>query len=108
MASFALDIMAEAVHAAREADTTRENKYKQIMGLKTVHLLSFFALVYVGVEVTLGGKEHRTIFRFPSGLNEYLIGWIVTFIEQKRAGSSSSGYISSGFFGGEFYLFISW
>jgi len=38
-------------------------------------------LIYVGVEVTLGG-------------------WIVTFVEQKRGGGASAGYISSGFFGG--------
>lgn len=30
-----------------------------------------------------------------------MIGWIVTFIEQKRGGGTSAGYISSGFFGGE-------
>lgn len=28
------------------------------------------------------------------------VGWIVTFIEQKRGGGASAGYISSGFFGG--------
>ncbi|KAJ7772039.1 MFS general substrate transporter, partial [Mycena maculata] len=49
--------------------------------LKTVHLLAFFALVYVGVEVTIGG-------------------WIVTFIIDVKGGGPSSGYISSGFFGG--------
>ncbi|KAK7681380.1 hypothetical protein QCA50_015472 [Cerrena zonata] len=75
------DIMAEAGHAAGEVDNTMENKYRQIMGIKTVHLLSVWALIYVGVEVTLGG-------------------WIVTFIEQKRGGNASAGYISSGFFGG--------
>lgn len=48
--------MAEAGHAAGEVDNTRENKYKQILGIKTVHLLSVFALIYVGVEVTLGGQ----------------------------------------------------
>ncbi|KAK7677635.1 hypothetical protein QCA50_019326 [Cerrena zonata] len=75
------DIMVEAGHAVAEVDNTRENKYKQIFGLRTVHLLSIWALIYVGVEVTLGG-------------------WIVTFIEQKRGGGTSAGYISSGFFGG--------
>ena len=29
------------------------------------------------------------------------IGWIVTFILEKRGGGENSGYISSGFFGGE-------
>ena len=55
--------MAEAGHAAAEVDNTRENKYKQIMGIRTVHLLSFFALIYVGVEVTLGGKAVMVVFK---------------------------------------------
>jgi fucose permease len=49
--------------------------------LKVVHLLALFILVYVGVEVTIGG-------------------WIVTFIIDVRGGGPSSGYISAGFFGG--------
>ncbi|EJC98908.1 MFS general substrate transporter [Fomitiporia mediterranea MF3/22] len=55
--------------------------YGQIFKLKVVHLLAFFALVYVGAEVTLGG-------------------WIVTFVMDKRHGGTSSGYLSSGFFAG--------
>ncbi|KAJ3549069.1 hypothetical protein NMY22_g1015 [Coprinellus aureogranulatus] len=51
------------------------------MAQRTVHYLAFFVLVYVGVEVTIGG-------------------WIVTYIIQERNGGPSSGYISSGFFGG--------
>jgi fucose permease len=43
--------------------------------------MAFFILVYVGVEVTIGG-------------------WIVSFIINVRGGGSSSGYVSSGFFGG--------
>jgi len=43
--------------------------------------MAFFILIYVGVEVTIGG-------------------WIVTYIIQVRGGGPSSGYISSGFFGG--------
>ncbi|KAF7791641.1 hypothetical protein EIP86_002661 [Pleurotus ostreatoroseus] len=73
--------MAEAGHAPGEADIMGESKYKQIMGIKAVHYLACWALIYVGVEVTLGG-------------------WIVTFIEQRRGGGASAGYISSGFFGG--------
>ena len=46
-----------------------------------MHFLAFFILVYVGVEVTIGG-------------------WIVTYIIEERHGGPSSGYISSGFFGG--------
>ncbi|KAH6917868.1 major facilitator superfamily domain-containing protein [Coprinopsis sp. MPI-PUGE-AT-0042] len=58
-----------------------QNSFKQIMTTKAVHFLAFFILVYVGVEVTIGG-------------------WIVTFIIEERGGGPSSGYISAGFFGG--------
>ncbi|TFY77871.1 hypothetical protein EWM64_g6140 [Hericium alpestre] len=64
-----------------EQGTSEESKYSQIFRLKVVHLLAFFILVYVGVEVTIGG-------------------WIVTYIIQVRHGGPSSGYISAGFFGG--------
>lgn len=51
------------------------------MRLKAVHLLSLFMLVYVGIEVTIGG-------------------WIVTFLINERGGGPSAGYVSSGFFAG--------
>ena len=38
----------------------------------------------------------------PSSLTLRLVGWSVTYILEKRGGSASSGYISSGFFGGEY------
>ena len=56
-------------------------KYGEIMRLKVVHLMALFIFVYVGVEVTIGG-------------------WMVTFVIQRRGGGESSGYVSSGFFGG--------
>ncbi|RPD57708.1 MFS general substrate transporter [Lentinus tigrinus ALCF2SS1-6] len=62
-------------------DRAGGNKYKQIMRLRDVHLLALFILIYVGTEVTLGG-------------------WIVTYVIDLRGGGPSSGYISSGFFGG--------
>lgn len=55
--------------------------FRQIMGLKLVHLMAFFILIYVGAEVTIGG-------------------WIVTFVLDKRGAGSGAGYVSSGFFGG--------
>ncbi|KAG8924709.1 hypothetical protein FRC02_010232 [Tulasnella sp. 418] len=58
-----------------------ENKYKKIMSQKLVHYLAAFILVYVGTEVTIGG-------------------WIVTYLIEVRGGGLSSGYVSSGFFGG--------
>ncbi|RPD75467.1 MFS general substrate transporter [Lentinus tigrinus ALCF2SS1-7] len=73
-------IMEEEGESAAQ-DDAGSNKFKQMMRIKSVHALSFFALIYVGIEVTLGG-------------------WSVTYILEKRGGSSNSGYISSGFFGG--------
>ncbi|KAI0350646.1 MFS general substrate transporter [Trametes cingulata] len=64
-----------------ETDNRSGNKYKQIFKLRALHLLAFFVLIYVGVEVTLGG-------------------WIVKYVIDLRGGGPSSGYIASGFFGG--------
>ncbi|KAJ3755674.1 MFS general substrate transporter [Lentinula raphanica] len=61
--------------------TASSNLYSQILNIRVVYLLATFALIYVGVEVTIGG-------------------WIVTFIIRERDGGPSAGYISSGFFGG--------
>ncbi len=33
------------------------NKYKQIFGIREVHFLSVFALIYVGTEVTIGSTS---------------------------------------------------
>ncbi|KAH9942152.1 MFS general substrate transporter [Epithele typhae] len=62
-------------------DEVTTSKYKQMMKLPIVHQLALFILIYVGTEVTLGG-------------------WIVTYVIDLRGGGPSSGYISSGFFGG--------
>ncbi|CAE6423736.1 unnamed protein product [Rhizoctonia solani] len=68
----------EVVHTA---DSTKTSKYRQILNIKVVYVLAFFALLYVGTEVTIGG-------------------WIVTFLIKNRGGGASSGYVSSGFFAG--------
>ncbi|GLB45221.1 putative related to tetracycline resistance proteins [Lyophyllum shimeji] len=65
----------------RTSSSNDHSTFRQILNQKTVHLLAFYILVYVGVEVTIGG-------------------WIVTFIIRERNGGPSSGYISAGFFGG--------
>ncbi|KAI0828623.1 MFS general substrate transporter [Trametes gibbosa] len=57
------------------------DRYKRVFRLRVVHLMAFFAFVYVGVEVSIGS-------------------WIVTYIINLRHGGPSSGYISSGLFGG--------
>ncbi|KZT32778.1 MFS general substrate transporter [Sistotremastrum suecicum HHB10207 ss-3] len=75
------EALAEIGEASTETDESQQSKYSQIWKTKNVHLLAAFILVYVGVEVTTGG-------------------WIVTYIIQERGGGPSSGYISSGFFGG--------
>ncbi|KAI0754414.1 MFS general substrate transporter [Daedaleopsis nitida] len=56
-------------------------RYKKLFRLRTVHLMALFAFTYVGHEVSVGS-------------------WIVTYIIKERNGGPSSGYISSGFFGG--------
>ncbi|TCD71913.1 hypothetical protein EIP91_000045 [Steccherinum ochraceum] len=62
-------------------ESTDSSKYKQMFKLRELHLLAFFILIYVGVEVTVGG-------------------WTVTYVMSLRGGGPSSGYISSGYFGG--------
>lgn len=56
-------------------------KYFELMRLRIVHIVALFIFVYVGTEVTLGA-------------------WSVSFLIHDRNGGSSSGYVSSGFFGG--------
>ncbi|KAI0064423.1 MFS general substrate transporter [Artomyces pyxidatus] len=75
------ECLAQIGQAAEPQGTSDDSKYRQIFKLKVLHLLAFFILVYVGVEVTIGG-------------------WIVTYIIQVRGGGAASGYISAGFFGG--------
>ena len=50
-----LDVFHETGQAARQRPNTQDNLYSQILKLKVVHLIAFFSLAYVGVEVTLGG-----------------------------------------------------
>ncbi|KAG9038650.1 hypothetical protein FRB95_000239 [Tulasnella sp. JGI-2019a] len=83
---FDVNILSELIpHASADlADSTalvQTNKYKEILRQKSVLLLAAWSLVYVGAEVTIGG-------------------WVVTFLQQMRGGGSSTGYVSSGFFGG--------
>ncbi|KAI0822943.1 MFS general substrate transporter [Trametes gibbosa] len=76
------DVMEEEGESGvNENAVVDSNKYKQVLGLKEVHILSVFSLIYVGLEVTMGG-------------------WSVTYILERRNGNSSAGYIASGFFGG--------
>ncbi|KAG1800261.1 major facilitator superfamily domain-containing protein [Suillus plorans] len=75
------ECLAQIGQPAGEKGTSEKSQFRQILRLREVHLLAFFILIYVGVEVTMGG-------------------WMVTYIIDVRGGGPSSGYISSGFFGG--------
>ncbi|KAI0269986.1 MFS general substrate transporter [Gloeopeniophorella convolvens] len=75
------ECMAEIGETPEEQETNQGNHYSQIFRRKTIHLIAMFILAYVGVEVTIGG-------------------WIVSYTIDVRGGGPSSGYISSGFFGG--------
>ncbi|KAG2124448.1 MFS general substrate transporter [Suillus clintonianus] len=75
------ECLAQIGQPAGEKGTSEKSQFNQILRLREVHLLAFFILIYVGVEVTVGG-------------------WMVTYIIDVRGGGPSSGYISSGFFGG--------
>lgn len=83
-----------------EYSGAQENVYHQIMRLKEVHYLALFSLIYVGVEVSIGGRVDACASRLMTTNRLVLAGWIVTFIEDQRGGGASAGYISSGFFGG--------
>ncbi|KAI5115484.1 hypothetical protein M0805_009450 [Coniferiporia weirii] len=65
----------------RTVGSSPHSAYRQIWGLKIVHLLSFFLLAYCGIEITIGS-------------------WAVTYIIHRTGGGPASGYVSSGFFGG--------
>ncbi|KAK6903976.1 hypothetical protein I203_107487 [Kwoniella mangroviensis CBS 8507] len=56
-------------------------KMKQILKAPVVHYMAFYMLIYVGIEVTIGG-------------------WATSFLIDERGGNDNSGYVSSGYFGG--------
>ncbi|KAL1745818.1 major facilitator superfamily domain-containing protein [Schizophyllum fasciatum] len=75
------ECVARIGQAPRERGTSTDSSFRQIVRLKSMHLLALFVFVYVGIEVTIGG-------------------WIVSYIIDERGGGPDSGYISSGFFAG--------
>ena len=107
LASTLADCLAEIGQPpSHETSSTADNggnKYKQMFRLRSLHLLAFFALLYVGVEVTLGGMLPRSFGarkRTISPCRQPRAGWIVEYIQRLRGGGPDAGYISSGFFGG--------
>ena len=69
---------------------------------KTVHLLALFLMVYIGIEVTIGGIICSLTSLLNNKFNNCTQGWIVTFLMLVRGGGPSSGYVSTGFFGGKY------
>ena len=84
-------------------EENNDDKFGQLMRNKTVHLLAFFLMVYIGVEVTIGGKIFIN-YMIVTSLITPKSGWIVTFLMLVRGGGPSSGYVSTGFFGGKYLL----
>ncbi|WRT64998.1 uncharacterized protein IL334_001939 [Kwoniella shivajii] len=81
-----LEIRVDKSGNSREVDPTHEGggsggKMKRILSTPVVHFMAFFLLIYVGVEVTIGG-------------------WATTFLLDERGGDDNSGYVTSGYFGG--------
>jgi hypothetical protein len=74
---------AAAAKAARRAATAHQSgsKMRRIVRTPAIWLMSAYILIYVGVEVTIGG-------------------WATSFLVDERGGDNSSGYVSSGFFAG--------
>ncbi|KIR42653.1 hypothetical protein I307_01001 [Cryptococcus deuterogattii 99/473] len=57
------------------------SKMKRIMKTPVVHCMAFYMVIYVGVEVTIGG-------------------WATSFLIDERGGDDNAGYVSAGYFGG--------
>jgi fucose permease len=73
---------------------------------KAVHLLALFLMVYIGVEVTIGGIIHFYKAAFNKKLNNRKSGWTASFLMLVRGGGPSSGYVSTGFFGGKHLVIV--
>ena len=54
-------------------ESTVNGKYRQVFGIKAVHLLAIFTLVYVGVEVTIGGEQSW----FPVSFLAFRSNWYI-------------------------------
>ena len=63
---------------------------------KTAHLLALFLVVYIGVEVIIGGIICSLTSLFNQSLITVTQGLIVTFLVLVHGGGPSSGYVSIG------------
>lgn len=52
-----LECLAQIGQLTEERESVHGSKYKEMFKLKALHLLALFILVYVGVEVTIGGTS---------------------------------------------------
>ena len=87
-----------------EAGESGGNKYSEMFKLKSLHFMAVFIVIYIGVEVTLGGEAYNGMAQVPCATPDThhlatFVGWIVTYVIDLRGGGPSAGYISSGFFG---------
>jgi hypothetical protein len=98
------ECLAEIRQPAGEQSESENSNFRQIFASKDVHLLAAFILVYVGIEDTIAGMSVMTTSPYPVPDSRRCSGWIVTYIIDVRGGGPSSGYISSGFFGGMSHL----
>jgi len=51
------ECLAQIGQTTEEKELVGGSKYKEMFKLKALHTLALFTLVYVGVEVTIGGKS---------------------------------------------------
>lgn len=50
------ELLANAGQAPEEQVTSNDSsKFRQIIRLRTLHILAVWALIYIGIEVTMGG-----------------------------------------------------
>ncbi|KZS91214.1 MFS general substrate transporter [Sistotremastrum niveocremeum HHB9708] len=76
------DLLGQTGQAPIEQSAASQGSiFKRMLTLKPMHTLAFWALVYTGTEVTIGG-------------------WINTYLQGLRGAGPSAGYVSSGFWGG--------
>ena len=59
MAKHLTECLAQIGQPAGEKGTSESSQFNQIFPLREVHLLAFFIMVLVGVEVTIGGEDTR-------------------------------------------------
>ncbi|KAG8818316.1 hypothetical protein FRC17_010878 [Serendipita sp. 399] len=91
-------------HVAAEKGTLA-----RIFGNMTVQLMALFIFIYMGVEVAIGGTflfyyslllRGDSLTRLATHSLSMGLGWTVKFLIDVRGGGPSSGYVSSGFWGG--------